>query len=97
VSILGRARERRFTLQTNNELARSAFGGLYMQTSSGAYVGPEAAMRHVDVYACVRAITDEVASLPMLHYRSSRTATSRAHRPDPPRAPYAVLSRRRRC
>lgn len=40
-----------------------------VRTGSGAAVGPTAALAHGDVYACVRVLSDAVASLPLITYR----------------------------
>lgn len=54
-------------LSTGNVLGRYPLGG--GATGSGQTVTPDTALRHSDVYACVRVLSDTAASLPLHIYR----------------------------
>lgn len=61
--LLGRTEERGLS----DAAVMRAFGGV--DAASGVHVSPETAMRSTAVFACVRILSEAVASLPMLIYR----------------------------
>lgn len=55
------------TITSSKDLYHAMFGGV--ETSSGVDVSPELAMRYTTVLACVRVLSESVASLPCILYR----------------------------
>lgn len=55
------------TITTSKELYESMFGGV--ESSTGIAISPESAVRYTTVLACVRVLSESVASLPCILYK----------------------------
>lgn len=55
------------TITSSKELLHAMFGGV--ESSTGISISPESAMRYTTVLACVRVLSESVASLPCILYR----------------------------
>lgn len=80
----GRERRAESSLENpSTDLAEALRGDLLAPTAAGITVTPERSLRLISVYACVRVVSEAVASLPFPIYR--REGSSRIAMPEDPR------------